>query len=762
MDREGIEHLPFGGRIGCGKLLKLMSLGLLAPVPCLAAQGDAAPSEEREPYVDRLIAGGSLAPLTSEEKTASNDSTGPMRSIDIEVGGSIISPRSSISGIDTSALDRTQREAGVSISGRYQTPNFGMLGVDAQLRRGPKSSALTSASHADWSGSAALTTRDLPLGQGWVVDGAIGTSSISPIALLRRQTRFYLPSTPIFGAAVTFKRYLQSSISDVPYDPQPALSVNLAVGEPGLLGGLRLSDFTGLSGRSLSAGAQLELSSGWSAGIQTIAVDNSRDPYSAIISGNSAGTGNSRITARGALGTLAYAGGAIRIQANAIWSDSKVRGAPSAPGVNNDATGAWIDGTFRSGKTYHSAGAYVFGPGLTWGTSSLTNNAYGGYYRFTRSSQRWRWTFSVDAVGSVNGQSASGLVANADIRRKVGFETSVGVNTTFRRNSGQSSSQVLGFLEFQSPFGPARAEMGWSHDPATDAYRLGVNQNWNLPRWLPSGSRLSTQASYEHRRQTGHSPFLGGGTQRDKANGFGLAVSGGATPFNGLSIDATLSYNSNGSSSSTEVYGPVDLSGFTTTERGRSFSASIVATARISPRLSLSASYTDTTSRLTSLFGLGNSGLSLPVLPANAGFDARRSTYHLRAAYLTLRFSASAGRPSGTLGLRQFPVGGTGTLQGRVYLDSNDNRLREPSEAGVSGIVVILDGIQAVRTDPSGFYRFEGVADGTHFITLNADMLPLPWLIENDEKRHSGEPYSKVVKIGVRSTTMLDIPASKD
>lgn len=761
MDRGGYEHSPSGGGMGCSGIWKLMTLGLLAPAPCLAAQGDP-PTEEREPYVDRLIAGGSLTPLTSQDKTASTDTSGPVRSIDIEVGGSIISPRSSISGIDTSALDRTMREAGVSVSGRYQSTNFGLLGIDAQLQRGSSGGAIALNDKAGWSGSAALTTRDLPLGQGWVVDGAIGTSSISPIALVRRQTRFYLPSTPILGASATFKRYSQVSQANTPYDLQPTFSFNLAVGEPGLLGGLRLSDFTGLSGRSLTAGAQIELTSKWSAGIQAVAVDDSRDPYSAIITGNASGAAGARISAQGALGTVAYNGGAIRIQANAIWSHNKSTGAASALGPHEGASGAWIDGTLRSGKSFHSAGAYVFGPGLSWGTSSLINNAYGGYYRFTRSSQRWRWTFSVDAIGSVDGQTASGLVANADIRRKVGFETSLGVNTSLRRTNGQSASQILGFLEFQSPFGPARTELGWSHDPATDAFRLGINQNWDLPGWLPSGSRLSTQASYEHRRQTGASPYFAGGTQREKANGFGLAISGGATPINGLSLDATLSYNSNGNASTTEVYGPVDLSGFTTAERGRAFSASIVATARISPRLSLSASYTDTTSRLTSLFGLGNAGIAVPSLPANSGFDTRRSAFHLRAAYLTLRFAASAGRPTGSLGLRQFPVGGTGNLQGRVYLDANDNQSREPSEAGVGGIVVILDGIQAVRTDPSGYYRFEGVADGPHRITLNADMLPLPWVIENDDKRQSGDPYLRVVKVGVRSTTVLDIPASKN
>jgi hypothetical protein len=75
---------------------------------------------------------------------------------------------------------------------------------------------------------------------------------------------------------------------------------------------------------------------------------------------------------------------------------------------------------------------------------------------------------------------------------------------------------------------------------------------------------------------------------------------------------------------------------------------------------------------------------------------------------------------------------------------------------------VILDGIQAVRTDQSGYYRFGGVSDGQHRITLNADMLPLPWVIEPSDRRRTGEPYVATIEVGVRSTTTLDIAASRE
>ena len=97
-----------------------------------------------------------------------------------------------------------------------------------------------------------------------------------------------------------------------------------------------------------------------------------------------------------------------------------------------------------------------------------------------------------------------------------------------------------------------------------------------------------------------------------------------------------------------------------------------------------------------------------------------------------------------------------------MFLDSNDNGVKEPTEKGVAGIVIILDAIQAVRTDEAGFYRFDGIIDGPHRIALNADALPLPWFIEADDKRGSGLPFTATVEVGVRSTTTLNIAAKRE
>lgn len=572
--------------------LALLALGLSLPGSARADAPDPPKtSPSSTPYVDRLIDDGKLEPLSTASDEVVTNTKGDVRSLIVEIGGSVISPTSSVTGIDTSALDQIQREAGISVSGRYQTDNFGLLGLDAQLRRGSNYGAFGNTSADSWNGSATLTSHNLPLGDGWLVDGALGTISTPTIALVRQQTRFYLPASPILGGAAVFNVYRKIAQSPPNGEAKPFATVNLSVGEPGLLGGLRLSDFTGLSGLAFSGGGQIDLTSRWHAGLQAIAVRDTVDPYAVILQSTPSSSSKARVSSQGALGTIAFSDNGFKVQANAIWThrsgQSITYNSLTAEGA---AGGGWIDASYRSGRTYQSGGLYYFAPGLSWGTSALINNAYGGYYRLSTSTQRWRWTLNLDAADFVDGSSASGVVVNADVRRKLNLTTSVGVNSTVRIANGQTSTQLLGYVEFPTRLGSSRAEVGWSHDPFSNLYRLDFNQNWSLPAWMPSGSRLSTQASYQRMRQSSNSPYLLDGSGSQRSNSFGGAISAGAAPFSGINFDATIAYNSNGNFSAASVYGPVDSTGgelgILSSQQGQAFSATIVANVRLSSRWS--------------------------------------------------------------------------------------------------------------------------------------------------------------------------------
>lgn len=730
------------------------------------------PSSDHPPapspgYADRLIAGGTLQPVTEASEEPRREKKGNIRSLVVELGGTRIAPKTRIEGIDTGNLDRVQQEAGISVSGRYQTSNYGMIGIDAEIWRGT-ASRLGGASASSTNGSFTISDRKLPLGNGWLADSAAGMVSAPALPLMRQQPRFYTPSTPLFGANVTIARYRPIAQLDGNENPEPYASVNLAAGEPGLLGGLRLADFTGLTGLGITGGGQVELSPRWTAGFQAIDIENSRDPYGVVFDDTGSAGKAPVLTSRGALASLAFRAPGWRIQANTIWSNvTAASGTPSFLGSPGTAAGGWIDASHRHGRTSHSGGVYYFAPDLAWGTSAIINNAYGGYYRYSAVSQRWRWTFSLDAVGSVDGRSSSGLLATADIRRQLSFTTSAGINSVIRKADGRTSGQVLGFIDFPTGLGSTRAEVGWSHVPTYDLFRVDWNQNWALPAWLPSGTRLSTQLAFDHRREAENADDPLATTSKGKTNSISAGLSAGASPFNGLSLDATLAFSSNASSTASTVYGPLDAGGGAlsalSSQQGRSFSANIAATARLSSKWMLIASVISTRSSLLSRYGLSDPSQSpIGTLPGQLD-DRQKSTFRLLAGYLTMRYAVSAGSARGVNGRPEYPYTGTGEIAGHVYLDGNADRRREPDEAGVPGIMVILDGIQAVRTDETGRYRFDSVAEGPHRITVNSDALPLPWsIVSPDANNGMGGPYLEVVRTGVRSTTLLDIAASRE
>lgn len=744
---------------------------MLAPLlAATAAYGQAqpSPSEKPEPepaYVDRLIGDGSLEPSLQSDDVPSSNTSGNLRSLVVELGGARITSKSQTNSFDTSALDRPQQEAGILVSGKYQTDNFGMIGLDAQIRRGSRLGPLTELGTDRWNCLFRLATDDLPLGSGWLGDGALGATSTPLIGLFDRQTRFFLPVTPIMGASVSLEAYKPISPTEIDKEPVPFASLNFSVGEPGLLGGLRLNDYSGLSGLLVSGGGQLELAPGWTAGAQAIAVDDTRDPFAAFIQTPGTDDAAARISSQAVVGSLAFTQPGLRLQANAIWSNRSVSQAETqAFAQAGEAVGGSIDVRYRSGRKVHNGGIYYFGPGLSWGASAVLSNAYGAYYRFSRSSQRWRWTFNFDAIDSVDNSGLGGFVVNADARRSIGFSTAVGLNSSLRVANGQSSGQALAYVDFETGIGTSRAEAGWSRDALSDFYRIGFVQNWTLPESLPAGSRLSTQASYQYRKQSGEGSSGAGLVQSERADGFSLAVSAGLMPFKDVTLDANVAYTTDDSTAASEFFGPFQSTGASfgslASQQSDSFSATLVASARLSANWNLSGSYTDTRSSLVSRFGIPFFNSPLGPDPAQLE-ELRRSSFRLRAAYLTLRYTMSAGRPRSMIGNRQFPVGGVGNLAGSVYFDANANGKRDPAEAGVPGIIVILDGRTATRTDQSGFYEFPGVADGEHRITLNADNLPLPWVIEREGTDGIGLPYAATVAVNVRATTQLDIAATR-
>jgi hypothetical protein len=220
-------------------------------------------------YTDRLIRNGDLAALTQESEDDRSGTTGHARSLIIEASVAQILPSSNTSGGLVDANSQAQNEFGVVVMGRYQTDNYGLLGLDASVRFASAQSGLAGKASAR-DALVTLSTRDFPLGGGLMADGSVGQVIESTIPLARDQSRFFLPISPLLGASLILRKLRPLDQNSSPDDPDVSSTLNLTIGEPGTLSGLHLRNFSQLGGILVTGGGQVTISPGISAGIQAI------------------------------------------------------------------------------------------------------------------------------------------------------------------------------------------------------------------------------------------------------------------------------------------------------------------------------------------------------------------------------------------------------------------------------------------------------------------------------------------------------------
>ncbi len=83
------------------------------------------------------------------------------------------------------------------------------------------------------------------------------------------------------------------------------------------------------------------------------------------------------------------------------------------------------------------------------------------------------------------------------------------------------------------------------------------------------------------------------------------------------------------------------------------------------------------------------------------------------------------GLPGGVLTNQNFGLSQVGSLSGAVYIDANNNGIRDPGEAGIAGVTMLLSGVQAnsefinrtITTGADGSFQFNGLLAGTYNLT---------------------------------------------
>ena len=613
-------------------------------------------------YQDRLIDGGNLPAQVSADGFAGRSPDGWPRALFAE-------------GITSRVTrgDADVDESGLRFGGILETPAYGSFTLDAILRH-------SSDDAVEGSGSQfTLVQRNLPMNGGWFVDNALGVTNTPASDLARRQYRFYVPTIPMNGAATVWRMGAQ-------------LEVHASVGEPGLFTGIYLPTFDGLGGIQASGGLQWNFADAWSAAVQMVDMDRVRLKL---------GDAREDLSTRSWFGALSWSTDDAMTQANVVQST-----------INDGSSevGGWVDAAMRTGRTWHTVGGFYLNPDLIWANQPLPSDSQGGYYRAAYQSRQWQLDGGVDYVAPVSGPGDATTFGTGYARYQYSTGLGIGAGANYR-HSGSDAWSAFGFADAENRWGIGRGQLGYARDDSRDGTQLTLDQTWNTQ----AGRRLSTAIAIGRENLETYS-----------ANTLGLAVYGGGSIVDGLSLDLNARWDSTFGDASTNNW-------LANAALVWSFASGWTATANF----------------------YGNRGSGRLPLAVESPIPGEQPYERLRADetgfYVSLRYDWRAGTPTAPLGGR---VGsGSGSISGVLFLDANDNGRRDAGEAGAGNVVVVLDGRFQARTNADGRFEFPTVVTGTHFLTVVPDNLPLAWTVPSNARVE--------VSVGVRSDTRVELPARR-
>ncbi|MEM9743394.1 MAG: hypothetical protein AAF918_11980 [Pseudomonadota bacterium] len=93
---------------------------------------------------------------------------------------------------------------------------------------------------------------------------------------------------------------------------------------------------------------------------------------------------------------------------------------------------------------------------------------------------------------------------------------------------------------------------------------------------------------------------------------------------------------------------------------------------------------------------------------------------------------------------------GAGRVRGVLFIDTNGDGVQQPSEDGLAGVTLYLDSVHPTVTDAAGGFEFPQVGLGQHYMFVDAQALPLPWLLTGGE--------FTPIDVRLRRTTEVAIP----
>lgn len=107
-------------------------------------------------------------------------------------------------------------------------------------------------------------------------------------------------------------------------------------------------------------------------------------------------------------------------------------------------------------------------------------------------------------------------------------------------------------------------------------------------------------------------------------------------------------------------------------------------------------------------------------------------------------------RPHGGLRRPGQEWAGSGSIEGYVFEDLNQNGVRDPGEPGFAGVTVRLTDGTAVTTDDQGYYRFPEVVAGTATVILETRRIPARYTFLGEQ--------TQILEVRRRAQQRLDFP----
>jgi hypothetical protein len=472
--------------------------------------------------------------------------------------------------------------------------------------------------------------------------------------------------------------------------------IQLAAGLAGDLTGSQVTGFERGQGEVYAINIEQAFSSRWHGALALL-----QNGQSHLTQSNSSNQMDNRYSS--ALGSVGWQQDTHNIQLNMLSSD-----------INNPhKLGVWLDGNLTRPNTHYQYGAYYLQPDLSWAGQAMQQNAEGFYYRFSRQTARWYWSGNADYLHTVTGTGFNGFYTNSAVRYQANTRIGYGGSSTLRYSKDDYAFGQQLFVDYRNPLGQSRFQFEYDQSPKQGFRSTELNFDHALN--MQEGEHLTLSAGYQQLQQ--------GQLIHSTSHIINLNAYGGVQLTDFIFIDGGARWSKS-----------LD-------QKQSSVGLNLSANWQIHPDWQLSTSLYQNQQRFTP---------ELIFDPLQPTIRQNLQTQKDISILLRLRYQWQAGsKPRVIAGSSDAP---TGSIKGNVFLDDNQNRLREASERGVAQVTVILDGRYSARTNDLGEFEFPLVAIGTHQIRVSSDELPLPYYFDDNKAEQT-------VLVQVRDTTQVEIGA---